>query len=244
MREIPLTKGKNTIVDDSDYDFLSQWKWFAQYSRGKFYACRGETVGYNTRVTVQMHRMILYVPPGMVTDHIDGDSLNNQRSNLRICTLNNNNQNAKKRKDNQSGFKGVHWHSPVGKWVARIQIDGKRVNVGFFAQADEAARAYDQAARILHGEFANVNFPYEPSGDYLPANWQSDLARSNTSGYRGVSWDKTNGRWEAKIGYQNKTYHLGRFDSAIEAARAYDAAAKELHGQFAHLNFPVEEPVQ
>lgn len=87
MKTIPLTQGKVALVDDEDYEELSRFKWCATKNRrGKFYAVRGGPRAGGGSPTVQMHVVIAGTPAGMDTDHIDGDSLNNQRSNLRICT--------------------------------------------------------------------------------------------------------------------------------------------------------------
>lgn len=153
-KRIPLTKGQFTIVDDEDYEFLSQWDWFAHAGRNSYYAYRG--VGESH---VIMHRVILNVTDkDLVVDHIDGDGLNNQKSNLRTCTKNENTRNSVKRKDNTSGYKGVSWHKQSRKWVVNIQHNNQCWSKSF-SNIIEAARAYDEKARELFGEFARLNFP-------------------------------------------------------------------------------------
>lgn len=153
MKEIPLTKGNSAFVDDADYEWLSQWKWHAT-STG--YAARCALINGKHR-TLYMHQVILQTPIGFASDHIDKNRLNNQRSNLRICSQRQNTFNRPKRKGARSQYKGVYLVE--GRWKASAQADGKRINLGFFATEIDAAKAYDNVARRVHGEFANLNFP-------------------------------------------------------------------------------------
>jgi hypothetical protein len=153
MKNIQLTQGKVAIVDDADFEWLSQWPWF--FSTG--YAIRREGKLFG-RKNIMMHRLIMNTPEGMDTDHINGDKLDNRRENLRVCTRSQNMQNTTRRSDNTSGYKGVDWDKENGKWRAEIKVDSRRINLGRYDSAEEAALAYDRAAREYHGEFANTNF--------------------------------------------------------------------------------------
>lgn len=146
-REIPLTKGYVTVVDDEDYAELAKFSWSVVGTR-HIYACRFRNI--------RMHRVILNAPPGIIADHIDGDTLNNQRSNLRLATLSQNQRNAMGR-TGTSRFKGVSWHASTGRWRADIKGDGPSVALGEFDREEEAALAYDEAAVRLHGQFARTN---------------------------------------------------------------------------------------
>lgn len=152
-REIPLTKGLVAIVDDGDFDWLNRWKW---QIASRTYARRFETV-HGKRVAVAMHRQILSARAGELADHINGNPLDNRRANLRIATHGENSRNAKLRRDNAIGLKGVRTIN--GRWMARIHKDAESIYLGCFDTAVEAARAYDAAALRLHGEFARLNFP-------------------------------------------------------------------------------------
>jgi hypothetical protein len=158
MKAIPLTRGLVTLVDDDDYEWISQWKWYASVVKGerKFYA----TTDLDGR-SIKMHRIILGLQPrdGVEVDHRDGDSLNNQRHNLRQATHSQNMANIGLRKTNKSGYKGVHWNKRAGKWMSQIRKKGTRIHLGTFTDAEEAARAYDAKAKELHGDFAYLNFP-------------------------------------------------------------------------------------
>lgn len=164
-KPMPLTQGQFAVVDDADFDWLSQWKWYAQrrQSDGRYIA-RGTVNGKH----VQMHRLILGAAPTEQVDHKDQDTLNNQRVNLRICTTTQNNHNRGNIKKSKSPYKGVAF-SPGGA-CAGIRKNGRRVHLGYFATELDAARAYDYAAYNQHGEFARLNFP-----DDVPPQFVSRL---------------------------------------------------------------------
>lgn len=95
--------------------------------------------------------------PNEQVDHINGDGLDNRKSNLRICNGSQNRCNKGKPKNNTSGYKGVTWHTPNKKWVAQIAVNGKHSYIGSFKTKEEAAKAYNKKAKELHGEFARLN---------------------------------------------------------------------------------------
>jgi len=153
---IPLTRGYEAIVDDEDFEWLSQFKWC--YSTG--YAVRKK----NYKL-LMMHREIMQTPLDMDTDHINRNRLDNRRSNLRIVTTSQNLMNrAKMVGHSTSIYKGVSKLTPRetqrrNPWRACIRIDSRLVHIGLFLDEIEAARAYDAKAREVFGEFAFLNFP-------------------------------------------------------------------------------------
>lgn len=151
MRLIPLTQGKFAIVDDEDYDYLSQFKWSVT-STG--YAHRNAKIGLNKRRYIKMHAVVAQTPQGMETDHINRNRLDNRKSNLRICTHTENMRNQTKHKNNKSGFKGVYWHPGCGCYKAQIKHHGVIIQLGGFQFPEDAHAAYVKAALKYHGDFA------------------------------------------------------------------------------------------
>ena len=162
MKEIPLTQGKIALVDDEDFEKIKAHKWFALRAKGtNFYAARSVRKierGTVNIIRIFMHREIMNPPDGLETDHKDGNGLNCQKDNLRICTRQENGRNRKKWKDTVSCFKGVYWKKDRKKWGAHIKFDGKTKHVGYFKEEENAAAAYDAEAKKLFGEFARGNF--------------------------------------------------------------------------------------
>ena len=156
MKEIPLTQGKFALVDDDDYEYLSQWKWC--YDNG--YAKRGQWNPVTKKIIqIFMHRVIMNAKKGEAVDHANHNTLNNKKYNLRICTYAQNMYNSKSNKNSSSKYKGVSWNKRCKKWQVYIIYEGKRINLGYYKDEEEAARVYDKAAIELFREFALPNFP-------------------------------------------------------------------------------------
>ena len=153
-RLIPLTQGKFAIVDAEDYPRLSRYKWYACKKRHIFYACRRKG-----NKIVSMHREIINAPEELLVDHIDRDGLNNRKSNLRLCTIAQNNRNSSPHRNAASKYKGVSWTKCCRKWRARIRPNRRTIYLGLFDDEIEAARTYDRKAEQLFGQFAYLNFP-------------------------------------------------------------------------------------
>lgn len=166
MKEIPLSRGVFAIVDDEDYEYLIQWRWYATKCRKTFYAMRNDGK-YPNRKTIRMHRAITGVEPSLEVDHIDGNGLNNQKSNLRTCTKKENIRSRGMMTRNTSGYRGAGKYSSKEynskKYVAQICVDRKKITLGYFDDIISAAKAYDKAAKEYFGEFAKLNFPEETS---------------------------------------------------------------------------------
>ena len=153
-RRIPLTRGLFAIVDAEDYPWLSQYTWFAEGTDKNCYAVRKEN-----GKSIKMHRQITNAPDHLVVDHIDHNGLNNRKENLRICTFAENCRNLRSSAKKTSKYKGVHRHKRLGKWAAQITFENKKHHLGYFTDETAAAKAYDDAAKKFHGEFASLNFP-------------------------------------------------------------------------------------
>lgn len=160
MVEVPLTQGKVALIDDEDAERVLAFGWYYHVNKrtGKGYA------QISTRAETLLHRFILDAPDGVLVDHKDGNTLDCRRRNLRIATSAQNVHNSIVPKHNVTGFKGVGYHQARALtrpacYRARIMLSGKRLQIGWFRTAEEAARAYDAKARELFGEFARLNFP-------------------------------------------------------------------------------------
>lgn len=157
MQEITLTNGSIALVDDEDFVKVASYKWRPLFNGNTIYAYA--TLHICGHYNVNMHRFILGIitKPELFVDHIDGDGLNNQKSNLRIATRTENNRNCKVHGDNKLGVKGVCRRKSTGKYQASIGVNGKQLYIGDFETLDEASEAYNKAAIKYYGEFAKLN---------------------------------------------------------------------------------------
>lgn len=153
-KKISLTQGQFALVDDEDYEWLNQWKWIARWSENtkSYYVLR--TKYYNEgnkrkHKTIYLGREIMQTPEGLVCDHINHDTLDYSKTNLRNVSVRQNNQN---RRDGISKYPGVIWHKRDKKWQAQITINGKCKFLGYFDDEREAAKAYEKALREKCGE--------------------------------------------------------------------------------------------
>jgi hypothetical protein len=161
FRRITMKRGICAIVDPDDYYRLSRFHWYPQRGRSNVYAYRFEPYlkGRKPR-SHAMHRDILHLPPGRICDHINGNGLDNRKANLRQSTYAQNSWNRPKGSiQSSSKYKGVCKHNKDGKWQAQIAVNRTRIYLGRFKTQTEAAKAYDNAAKKYHKEFASLNFP-------------------------------------------------------------------------------------
>lgn len=155
MKEISLPRGVVTLVDDEDFELAKGFAWYVHVI-GYAYC----DIWRPKRKGILLHRLIMGLEVGdrRQVDHINGNKLDNRRSNLRICTHAENMKNRKLHKNNKSGFKGVYWDNRSQRWRASIRTDGKVRRLGFFHSAESAFEAYKAAAIVYHGAFASDGF--------------------------------------------------------------------------------------
>ncbi len=169
FRRIPLTQGKFAIVDPEDYERLRKYKWHVNKSVHTYYAVHSLTNGKNApRKNLQMHRLIIDVPPGCFCDHINHNGLDNRKANLRVAQHKQNIWHRRKfirrtsggfQRPSRSRYKGVDLADDKKRWRVRIRVNGKRIYLGSFENEIDAAKAYDIAAKKYYRDFAALNFP-------------------------------------------------------------------------------------
>lgn len=154
MKLIALTQGRFAMVDDGDYEKLNQFRWYANYQHNNWYAIRRDG-----KEKIKMHRAIMDCKKGdgKILDHIDHNGLNCQRNNMRFCTSSGNAKNVSKQKNKSSKYLGVYLCRRNKNWKAAIRNNRNRIHLGVFQTEADAAKAYNKAAKIYHGEFANLN---------------------------------------------------------------------------------------
>lgn len=265
MKKITLTQGYCTLVDDEDYKELSRHRWcVVMPHKERPYAGR-QKPGHNGTI-IFMHRQIMGTPPGYVTNHIDGDGLNNQRRNLRICTRSQNAAHQHKVLGNVP-YRGV---IQVGDYYnASFKRGDKFYYLGSWLTAKDAARAFDLGLRDHSPDYGVPNFEDTDTFDYKA--WQKNAldrleaykhqkrqvsrpGKKTTTKvpYRGVFRQYTTKgghRFIARLQYKGKRYYLGFFTDPEEAARCYDAKARALGRSEESLNFPkllnaVQKPLE
>jgi hypothetical protein len=153
--EVPLIHGKTMLIDSEDYEKFKHLSMYPVTRHDLWYV----QVSYARSKKQPIHRLILDAPKGTQVDHINGNGLDNRRCNLRIATHGQNQMNRRKQlKKSTSKYKGVSLNKKDGKWFAEIDYNGIHYHIGSFIDEVDAAKAYDEKARELFGEFARPNF--------------------------------------------------------------------------------------
>lgn len=216
-------------IDNESFDKVKKYKWNIN-DGGYVYA----SFGRNNHKSLHRFLLNLSCNDGNIVDHWDGNKLNNQISNLRICSNKQNSINCKLSSKNKSDYRGVQCKG--NKFHAFItDRNSKKTYIGVYTDKILAARAVDKYLLIHHGEFGRLNFPIGHElfcKNNIDEYNQDFKTSSKTSTYRGVYKLKKDKKWSVKCGDNN----YGRFDSEVEAAKAYNIAAIEKYGDKAKLN--------
>ena len=190
-----------------------------------------------------MHRLVMgcTIGDGKDLDHINGNRLDNRKSNLRFVSHQCNTWNTRGKRQKRGLYKGIT-SNDYGGFDASIRVNGKPLFIGSGKDEKEIARLYDIAASIFYKEYANFNFPENPPTEKekedLMKTLNNPLVKTNTSGYMGVSYHSTRKWWIGAIEVNKKKYVCKPCETALEAAIARDKKAYELLGDRAKLNFP------
>ncbi len=161
---IAIIEGYEVLLDDSDYDRVVTRKWYKNKSKedhGLFYLDTSIKNENGKWKNVSLQRFIMNCTDGknVCVDHINGNTLDNRKQNLRVCSRTDNTRNMKLSKRNTTGYKGVAFYKRDSRWVARITVNRNRIHIGYYITPEEAAIAYDENAIRYFGEFARLNFP-------------------------------------------------------------------------------------
>lgn len=158
MKTIPLTQGYITVVDDDVYEWAKKFNWCVMRRNQLRHVMAHGKATKGGRKTLYLHRIISGAKSGEIVDHVNGDGLDNRKSNLRICTRRQNTLNQRKHVEASSQFKGVTLRKDKNLWQAYITVSGKRKHLKYWLNEIDAAKAYDAAAKKYFGEFASLNF--------------------------------------------------------------------------------------
>lgn len=170
--EIPITKNKFTLIDVDDYFDVIKYKWYAMHRPHTYYAVRDTRTRKNPISTIMtLHK---FLTSYTLTDHANGNGLDNRRINLRQANSKQNKWNQRNRRDSASQYKGVTAVG-IGRYRARILINGTRIHLGYFNNELEAAKAYDLAATNAFGEFAALNFPDKNGRSAVRRGWSDHI---------------------------------------------------------------------
>jgi len=228
---IQLTKGLSALVDDEDYEKFNQFNWSAHINgvAKKYYAVRRVKKDSQSK-ELYLHREIMNAPNGLFVDHINGDTLDCRKKNMRFATRSQNAANRRLRSDNKLGVVGVT-QLTNGKYLAYISMNGKSKKLGQFALLEEAKAARQKAEIEYHGEYArSKDRLVERLPEARPEDKPFQLYRkrvNNKSGKTGVSYFRPMKAWRARIVLQYKEKTLGYFKTYEEACAARENAERQ-----------------
>lgn len=221
--KLELTQGQHTTIDDDDSERVNKFKWYAAKRKGG-YVAETSFRKDGKKVNVTLHRFITNCPKGMDVDHLNHDTLDNRKENLRVCSHHENTLNRRKYSNSSatSEFKGVRVDTNTGKFIAAISVEGKEKYLGIFEEEIDAAREYDKAAMFYHKEFAVLNFDYDYDytkiDDYSPKK-SGINTESKVSEYSEIMWDDNKKMWKVVVEIRGVSVTLGleyTEDAAIE----------------------------
>lgn len=225
---INSTNGCRIDVDQDDFDFLSNYNWSVS---------GGYAVASINGKSVPMHRLILNAPEDKQVDHINRDSLDNRRSNLRLCSKTENLKNRSKSSKNKSSkYKGTSLEKKTGNWIVEIKNNKERYYLGSFKDEESAANCYNFYAKKYHGEFAALNEVKHMNKE----EWLKNKCLTfSSSSYKGLSRRDDMNAWLVSIWDRNikTTKYIGVYTNEIAGANAYNYFSKKIHGENGTINY-------
>lgn len=236
MKIIKTICGKDVLVDDEDYDYINLYD--LHVNKNNYVICKPKKKYKKMGLfsSMALHKVLMLPEKtgrSINVDHKDGNELNNQKSNLRVCTHQENMFNRKLHSHSKCKYKGLAWKKSIQKYEVKIQLNKKCMYIGVFENEIAAANAYNYYAKLYFGEFARLNdVPYMPKEE-----WEKySMSNKKSSKFRGVFWDKRTGKYVSQIWDGKRNIKIGEFDDEEEAALAYNKKALELKGDKAILN--------
>lgn len=149
---------KECIIDTEDYDKIKKFRWYILHNiKGHSFYAITNIYKNKKRLGLLLHRVIMSPPKEVLIDHVNHNGLDNRKNNLRLCTHQENSRNCKKYKSNKNIFKGVRQRNELKKWQARLKFNDKTIHLGSFDDPIQAAKAYNEKAKELFGEFSCLN---------------------------------------------------------------------------------------
>lgn len=212
--KVKSSDGKIHIVkiDEEDYSKIKDYNWRANKAKGYNYYY---VVAHKNKKAILLHRLIMNVKKGCLIDHLNHDTLDNRKENLRICTYQQNMHNRKKIKIKTSKYKGVHFDKTKDKYIATIVVNKKRIKLGYFFNEENAALKYNEAAIKYFGQFALLN----DLSDII--NFPKEKNKEKKLSHR-IYWHKVKNKWQVSFLYNKKIFHIGSFETKIDAINAHN----------------------
>lgn len=235
MRKIYLQHDVFTLVDDDDYEYLSQWTWH-YINQENPRVIRNVSKKHKS---VTMARLIMNTPKDMAVMHIDYDGLNNQKSNLMNCSQSDIRGHRYRHKNKNCDHYGVCKRKDGYGYEAQITINKKKISLGLYKTEEEAAIARDKYATDNRNLYPGLNY-FERVSEYSNNDFKltGRMQKNGSSKYVGVSWYPNRNKWRAWLVYDRKFKHLGFFDKEEDAVRARDLGMLRYYEDAAKLNFP------
>lgn len=232
--EIQLNNGYVSLVNDCDLDLINRYTWFVIDDGCNPYACSKKDGRH-----LRMHRLIINAREGETVDHINGNTLDNRRENLRIVSASQNAINRRKRSDNKSGVTGVYFSKAHNRWFACINIDKKKQTIGIFKTMEEAVSTRKEKEKEIYGDYVrpeNLRGVQAEIKSYDPTpNILRRASKKNITGKRGIRYapqrNKTN-PYSARIHYKERDIHLGYFPTFEDALSAREKAEREYFPEY------------
>ena len=218
--EIKLTNGGIALIDDLDYELVSKHKWYRSYN--------GYAISHNL---IKMHRLILSAKNGEIVDHINGDTLNNTRSNLRVVTRCENIHNQKKRSGTKNNYKGVNFVNSLGLYQSRCRMCHNDYYLGLFKSEVAAAYAYNKKAQELSSTILlnKLDYSIEELEQMLLTDRVTQPKAENKS-VKGLYWHKRKNKWELRLRKNGIIYYGGSYQNEANAIEALYKLKKQLDG--------------